>query len=150
LQDLSVLKDVPSLLSSSPDKVDLERLRRDIPKFLKNSRVINEEQKEWWQTFFEKADEMYGTPVASGRVTWLLDDLKLIKFGPVARAATHRVENSSVGDSVVPVGVSNEVIQLVSAQHEEIPQARNCCMSSSLYHLLIVFLLILIGLYWSL
>ena len=134
------MKDVPSLLSSSPDKVDLERLRRDIPKFLKNSRVINEEQKEWWQTFFEKADEMYGTPVASGRVTWLLDDLKLIKFGPVATAATHRVENSSVGDSVVPVGVSNEVIQLVVCVF----------MFSSLYHLLIVFLLILIGLYWSL
>ncbi|CAB4019144.1 Hypothetical predicted protein [Paramuricea clavata] len=61
-EDLSVLKDVPSLLSSSPDKVDLEHLRRDIPKFLKNSRVINDEQKEWWQTFFEKADEMYMWP----------------------------------------------------------------------------------------
>ena len=94
---------------------------------------------------------MYGTPVASGRVTWLLDDLKLIKFGPVSRAATHRVENSSVGESVVPVGVSSEVIQLVSAQHEEIPQAHNSCMCLSLYyHLLIVFLLILIFLYWSL
>jgi hypothetical protein len=63
----------------------LECLRRDI---VKNSRVINEELKEWCQTIFEKADEMYGTYIASGRVTWLLDNLKFNKFGPVPRAAT--------------------------------------------------------------
>ena len=58
----------------------MDRLQRDIPKFLDNSRVISGEAKAWWADFFNRASEIY-SPHKEQPKTWLLDELKMLKFG---------------------------------------------------------------------
>ena len=54
--------------------------KRDIPKFLDNSRVISGEAKAWWADFFNRASEIY-SPHKEQPMIWLLDELKMLKFG---------------------------------------------------------------------
>ena len=37
----------------------MERQKRDIPKFLDNSRVISPENKQWWSNFFANENKTY-------------------------------------------------------------------------------------------
>ena len=61
----------------------MERLTRDIPKFLDNSRVISPENKQWWAiNFFANENKTYSNTerVDESQKTWLLDDLRVVKF----------------------------------------------------------------------
>ncbi len=76
----------------------------------------------------------YGIVVENERVTWPLDDVKLIKFGPVASSSP--TDTNDVGlesNTAIPAGVPNEVIHLVSGQHDEIPQVSCTCVFSSIF-----------------
>lgn len=131
-KDLEIPKRCPKLVASSPDNVDMERLKKDIPKFLDNSRVISSENKRWWANFFAKENETYSSAedVGDSQKTWLLDDLKVLKFG---RAAT--CEDESILSTeraiklettpLVPVqNTSSEITDLVQSQFNDIPQVR--------------------------
>ena len=67
----------------------MERLKRDIPKFLDNPRVVTDIQKSWWNEFFANAEKTYSIGPEKSPA-WLLDDLLVIK----KRAMTEDVENT--------------------------------------------------------
>ena len=110
-------------MKSSPDNVDMDRLRQDIPKFLDNSRAITTEAKKWWDDFFASAPQTY-TSEPETPTTWLLDELKFLKFGSASASAPQQVEidNDPNESSEMPAGASQEVAELVSRQLEEIPE----------------------------
>ena len=70
---------MPNLVPSSPDNVDMERLKRDIRKFLDHSRIITADQRLWWSQFFERSKVIYQAEILNQSSTWLLDELKLVK-----------------------------------------------------------------------
>ena len=67
-----------TLVPSSPDNVDFDRLKKDIPKFFENSRVISTEQKQWWDTFFKNVTKTYNVSPKKP-VLWLLDEVQHLK-----------------------------------------------------------------------
>lgn len=56
--------------------------------------------------------------------TWLLDELKLLKFGtPSNQEQCSSLSSETVNESTeVPVGASPEVAEIVASQYEEIPE----------------------------
>lgn len=108
-------------MPSSPDKVDLERLRRDIPKFLDNSRIITIEQREWWQNWFDNAETVYG-PGPPKPNTWLLDDLKSMKVNCTTRQDQQDVAQTWLDGTETPPGIPDDVAQIVAAPCAEIPE----------------------------
>ena len=139
IKDARIPSGCPSFVTSSPDNVDMERLKRDIPKFLVNSRVTTCDDKKWWAKFFQEEHETY-SGVQPTSTTWLLDDLKLVKSRQTARnpvqsddviaASTPSVSGKGVCseespipvDSLMPQNVSQEVAAMVQAQLEDIPE----------------------------
>ncbi|XP_028417597.1 uncharacterized protein LOC114542047 [Dendronephthya gigantea] len=114
--------EAPDFATSSADNVDMERLRRDIPKFLDNSRVIKEEHKDWWGNFFEQVDVVYCNMAKEKPVTWLLDELRLLKSGHTTGTSSTENEKESRDTPVDPSVVSEEVVKLVNGQLEDIPE----------------------------
>lgn len=99
----------------------MERLQRDIPKFLNNSRVIKIEHKEWWNNLFEQADVIYGM-AKEKPATWLLDELRFLKFRHGAHTNTPNWINDHQPQPVVPNTIPGEVIELVNSQLTDIPE----------------------------
>lgn len=121
---MEIPKDVPDLVASSPDNVDLDRLRKDIPKFLNNSRVISTEQKEWWDTFFENALETY--QVSPEKPSWwLLDEVKHLKArstNTVGIAPPRSLSSSDVPVEPICSDATEKAAELVNAQFDDIPE----------------------------
>lgn len=114
---------MPNFVPSSPENVDMDRLKRDIPKFLNNSRIITEDQKHWWNEFFEKSNETYHAETNKSR-TWLLDELKLVKSRSLYPNNDHVTlqENEEEQPSAVPECIPSELTELVNGQLAEIPE----------------------------
>jgi hypothetical protein len=114
-------------VKSSPDNVDMERLRKDIPKFLNNSRMITTEAKEWWNDFLASALDTYSSEIEKP-ATWLLDELRLLKFGnytaSLQQQTPSELDNDNQETHEVPDGAALEVLELVSTQLEEIPEVQ--------------------------
>ena len=107
-------------MPSSPDNVDMQRLRRDIPRFLNSSRVITEVQKEWWENLFKDADVIYNRE-PNKPSSWLLDDVRVIK------ARNHVLEKQSNthhsrAENNIPPAVDHEALEMVNEQLEDIPE----------------------------
>ena len=109
----------------------MERLKRDILKFLDNSRVISPENKQWWANFFTNEKKTYcnAEQVDASQKSWLLDDLRAMKFGrPTASddetvSGTEPNHDNEQSPSIMPeVNVSSEVTDLVQSQFNNLPQ----------------------------
>ena len=118
---------MPNLVPSSPDNVDMERLKRDIPRFLDNSRIITADQRLWWRQFFERSKEIYQAEILNQSSTWLLDELKLVK----SRSYTNDNPNNPAvplqdteGGQSVPDKVPDEITDMVNKQFAEIPEVK--------------------------
>ena len=107
-------------MPSTPENVDTERLKRDIPKFLDNSRVITEQQRRWWSEFFEKSHQTYQSETPKS-TTWLLDELKHLK---TSSREGNRHENANEHLSAVPdlENAHNEITEIVNRQLGDIPE----------------------------
>ncbi len=104
----------------------MDRLRRDIPKFLDNSRVISGESKVWWADFFNRASEIY-SPHKEQPKTWLLDELKMLKFGvshPDSVTTSMQSESPERPEGHVPTNASHDIAEMVTAQLHEIPEVK--------------------------
>ena len=112
---------VPNFVPSSPDKVDLERLKRDIPKFLDNSRIITPEQCEWWQIWFSNAPKVYG-PGPPKPDRWLLDELKEKKISCSTTSVSHHENREEEELNEIPIGVPEDIAKIVEVQCREIPE----------------------------
>ncbi|XP_068753053.1 uncharacterized protein [Montipora capricornis] len=76
LESDKVPRGLPETVPPSSEKIDLKRLREDIPKFY-SSRCFNQSHKEWWDDFLSDKEGVYSTPEDAS--TWLLDDIIVIK-----------------------------------------------------------------------
>jgi hypothetical protein len=108
---------------SSPDNVDMERLKRDIPKYIDNSRVVTDAQRLWWAEFFANSAETYGVGPAKSS-TWLLDDLQLIKKRGITRAERTDNQHPTLQDQEVPnpCSVAAQMNEMVQGQLGDIPE----------------------------
>ena len=129
IQNAQIPAQLPKKVPSSPDNVDMERLKKDIPKFLNNSRVISTEKKEWWADFFARSEQTYSAETNGDSQTWLLDDLKKVKFADLTISSGQSdadddadgISNANV-ERETPVNVPQEVTEMVNGQYEDIPQ----------------------------
>ena len=113
-------------MDASPDNVDMERLRKDIPKFLNYSRVISSTAKAWWEDFFSRASTIYSSNKEKLK-SWLLDELKLVKFGNSTSSVKHATTISAVLSELsnaAPTNASVEISEMVAAQMDAIPEVR--------------------------
>ena len=112
-------------MPSSPDNVDMERLKRDIPKFLDNSRVITDAQKSWWTEFFANAGDTYGNGPEKTS-TWLLDDLQVIKnraINAVKDAESHTdVTTFQNQELTTPPNIAAQINNMVQGPLGDIPE----------------------------
>ena len=103
----------------------MERLKKDIPKFLDNSRIVSNDHKAWWHNFFSEADTIYSADMEKPS-TWLLNELKLIKFRSAFTPGPEDQSCATMGNSCefidVPESISEDVHALVQAQLEDIPE----------------------------
>ena len=117
----------------------MERLRMDVPTFFSHSRIISVENKEWWNNFFSQAIKTLSTVVSTNNdkpTTWLLDELKFLKFGhasnierdletqPAERTET-RTNELQFYDPLIPNEVSEEITVMVENQLLDIPEVSN-------------------------
>jgi hypothetical protein len=105
----------------------MERLKRDIRKFLDHSRIITADQRLWWSQFFERSKVIYQTEILNQSSTWLLDELKLVK----SRSYTNDNPNNPAvplqdteGGQSVPDKVPDEITDMVNKQFAEIPEVK--------------------------
>lgn len=109
---------MPDCVPPSHDKLDMKRLKDDIPKFFL-SRSFEETHKEWWMDFLSDKDGIFKAPDAPQ--TWLLDDILLIKHRQ--RPSTDEAEESrNVFDVQTPQSIPPEIEALVAKEREEIPE----------------------------
>ena len=104
----------------------MDRLQRDIPKFLDNSRVISGEAKAWWADFFNRASDIY-SPHKEQPKTWLLDELKMLKFGVShsdSVTTSTQSESPERPEGHVPTNASHDIAEMVTAQLHEIPEEK--------------------------
>ena len=114
----------------------MERLKRDIPKFLDNSRVISPENKQWWANLFANKNKTYSNTerVDESQKTWLLDDLRVLKFGRATACEDESISNQSrtahvdqESTSFLPEvkNISSEITDLVQSQFNNILQVHH-------------------------
>jgi hypothetical protein len=108
---------------SSPDNVDIERLKRDIPKYIDNSRVVTEAQRSWWAEFFANSAETYGVGPAKSS-TWQLDDLQLTKKRGTTNAEHTDNQHRALQDQEVPnpCSVAAQMNEILQGQLGDIPE----------------------------
>ena len=108
---------VPGCVPPSADKVDMKRLKTEIPKFFL-SRSFDEEHKEWWMDFLADKDGVYKAPDAPS--TWVLDDIVRIKERQIS---PNKPQESRIVPNIPrPQNVQEEIESLVTQQLEEIPE----------------------------
>ena len=117
-----VLKPVPDVIPPCSDKIDFEKLRREIPKFF-NSRTFTDEHKAWWKDFLEDKNGLF---VAREQpLAWLLDDVPAIKEQQIAEETPQSepcVTAERLGLPQRPLDAPKDVEDMVVAQFCEIPQ----------------------------
>ena len=95
-------------MPSLPDVVDMGRLKRDIPKFLDNSRIITDAQKSWWEDFFSNCDTTYGMgPEMSP--TWLLDEVAMVKKRCNASKGDARAQGNGEQSEQTPAELTGQL-----------------------------------------
>lgn len=68
---------MPKLLTPSNERIQIDRLKTDIPKFFK-SRVFEEHHETSWNDFLEDKESLFKPPVEQP-TSWPLKDLKSLK-----------------------------------------------------------------------
>ena len=120
---------VPEVILPSPEKLDLVRLKADIPKFLDNSRAFSENDKEWWRKFFATREQFYAPQEQPA--TWFLDQLVQIKRRQQAAGGAHCQRIVEDGDTPAanpvvslprPGNIPDSVVAAVSNQFEPVRQ----------------------------
>ena len=110
---------VPDFVPPSSDKLDLKRLRDDIPKFF-NSRCVEEKHKKWWTDFLDDKDGLFNNPEKA--TTWLLDDIIVKKQRQEVNSSSEwPQELVNVLHIPRPPNAQPEIEQLVVGQIDEIP-----------------------------
>jgi len=69
---------VPSCVPPSDEKIDVKRLKDDIPKFFL-SRSFEEHHQKWWMDFLSDKEAIFKVP--DPPTTWPLEDIIRIKKG---------------------------------------------------------------------
>ena len=109
---------MPETVPPSSEKIDLKRLREDIPKFY-SSRCFNQSHKEWWDDFLSDKEGVYSTPEDAS--TWLLDDIIVIK------KRQHKPRSVDLAGAMIsPVveksSAETAIEKLVADQLDDIPE----------------------------
>ena len=114
-------RDVPNYVPPSDEKIDVKRLKDDIPKFF-HSRSFEECHQKWWMDFLSDQVAVFKAP--DPPVTWLLQDIIRIK----ERQLSSTNEPSCLRhppDIPRPADVQPEVESLVEQQVDEIPKVNS-------------------------
>lgn len=118
-----MLSGVPSYVQPSDEKIDVKRLKNDIPKFFTSS-CFEECHKKWWDDFLNDQDGVFARAEAAS--TWLLDDIMIIKerqHGQVEPQPKEIDETPNVLQIARPSNARPEMEKLVVDQFtDEIPQ----------------------------
>ena len=111
---------VPNCVPPSDEKIDVKRLKDDIPKFFL-SRSFEERHQKWWMDFLSDKEAVFKAP--DPPATWLLDDVVRIK----ERQLSSTDEPSCLRhppDIPRPADVQPEVESLIAQQVDEIPEVK--------------------------
>ncbi|XP_068675637.1 uncharacterized protein [Montipora foliosa] len=111
-----VPRGLPETVPPSSEKIDLKRLREDIPKFY-SSRCFNQSHKEWWDDFLSDKEGVYATPEDAS--TWLLDDIIVIRKRPheprsvdLAGAMISPVVEKSSAETAIEKLVADQLVDI--------------------------------------
>jgi hypothetical protein len=88
--------------------------------------MISDEAKGWWADFFDRASEIYSGKEQAK--TWLLDDLKIIKFGASPHSGNASTQSDSAEESEeshIPMNASHDIAEMVTAQLHGLPELRD-------------------------
>ena len=113
---------MPPLLVPTSERIQMDRLRTDIPKFF-DSRVFEESHKETWKDFLQDKEGLYKPPVGEP-TSWPLKDVMAIKVRQIAEMP-HEQQRSISGilaHTPRPWNMPAEVEAAVAAQIAEVPQ----------------------------
>ena len=111
---------MPNCVPPSDEKIDVKRLKDDIPKFFL-SRSFEEHHQKWWMDFLDDKEAIF--KVLDPPTTWPLEDIIRIK----------ERQPSSVGEPsdsrhppniLRPANLQPEVESLVAQQVDEIPEVK--------------------------
>lgn len=120
---------IPACVPPSNEKIDLKRLKGDIPKFY-NSRCFEDEHVKWWTEFLSHKEGIFKIPEKAA--TWPLDDILLTKQRQRDQApAEDQHETASVLEIPRLVNAPPEIEKLVADQVEEIPEVTKTEIASA-------------------
>ena len=116
---------VPDIIAPSSDKINLEKLRSDIPKYF-SSRVFTE--KKWWKDFLADKEGLFSATEKPH--VWLLDEVEAIKRRQTAVREEEPQEQQGLDDerSTVadlpqrPSAAPKDLEDMVVGQLTEVPQ----------------------------
>ena len=86
---------VPDIIALSSDKINLEKLRSDIPKYF-SSRVFTKETKKWWKDFLANKEGLFSATEKSH--VWLLGEVEAIKRRQTAVSEEEPQEQQGLDD----------------------------------------------------
>ena len=109
------------LLVPSNERIQIDRLKADIPKFF-DSRVFEESHKAAWNDFLEDKEGLYKPPVEE-TTSWPLRELIAVKGRQnVEKDDEQQRLVSGILDIPRPWNMPTEVEAAVAAQIEDVPQ----------------------------
>ena len=111
---------LPDCVPPSDEKIDVKRLKDDIPKFFL-SRSFEEHHQKWWMDFLSDKEAVFKVP--DPPKTWLLEDIIRIKERQLA-SADEPSDSRHPPDIQRPANVQPEVESLVARQVVEIPEVK--------------------------
>ncbi|XP_028517987.1 uncharacterized protein LOC114576108 [Exaiptasia diaphana] len=111
---------LPTFCEPSPDKVDLERLKREIPKFYE-SRKFDESHKQWWDDFLNNRHGYYSRP-GQHLAEWPLPNIIEKKNQQQESESGDQEQEIGILGIPRPTNVPLEVEQHVSSQLDSIPE----------------------------
>lgn len=110
-------RDVSNCVPPSDEKIDVKRLKDDIPKFFL-SRSFEEHHQKWWMDFLGDKEAIFKAP--DPPTTWPLEDIIRIKERKLS-SADEPSDSRHPPDIPRPANVQPEVERLVAQQLDEIP-----------------------------
>lgn len=122
---------VPDLILPTSEKITLDKLRSDIPKFF-TSRAFTDDIKKWWQDFLDNQNGLF--VVTEKPHVWLLDEIVAIKRRQGAVTEGESQEQQQVLDEEImavsglpqrPSAVPKDIEDMVVEQLTEVPQVEN-------------------------
>lgn len=127
---------MPDIIPPTSERINLEKLRLDIPKFY-TSRAFTDTTKKWWKDFFEDKDGWFASREKLS--VWLLDEVVAIKRRQVPQGLDSQTEQPVQGTEQErtavhglpqrPANAPKDVEDMVLGQLSEIPQvskSSNC------------------------